>query len=73
MTSVIMKCFKRMARTHICASLPDTLDPLQFAYRANRATDDAIGLTVHTALNHLDRENTYVRTLFIDHSSAFNT
>jgi gmma-aminobutyric acid receptor subunit gamma/cGMP-dependent protein kinase 2 len=28
---------------------------------------------LHTALSHLDKRNTYVRMLFIDYSSAFNT
>ena len=27
----------------------------------------------HTALSHLDKMNTYVRVVFIDYSSAFNT
>ena len=27
----------------------------------------------YTALAHLDKRNTYVRMLFIDYSSAFNT
>ncbi|KAI3357157.1 hypothetical protein L3Q82_015460 [Scortum barcoo] len=30
-------------------------------------------LTLHTALSHLDQRDTYVRMLFIDYSSAFNT
>jgi hypothetical protein len=47
--------------------------PLQFAYRPNRSTDDAISIALHTALSHLDKNNTYVRMLFIDYSSAFNT
>ena len=51
----------------------DTLDPLQFAYRLNRSTDDANTITLHTALSHLDERNTYVRMLFINYSSAFNT
>ncbi|KAF7652167.1 hypothetical protein LDENG_00100700 [Lucifuga dentata] len=68
-----MKCFEQIVKTHICSSLPDTLDPLQFTYRSNRATDDAIALATHTALIHLDKGNTYVRMLFIDYSSAFNT
>ena len=34
---------------------------------------DAISTTLHTALTHLDKRNTYVRMLFIDYSSAFNT
>ncbi|KAL3051735.1 hypothetical protein OYC64_001881 [Pagothenia borchgrevinki] len=65
-----MKCFERLVKTFITSSLPD---PLQFTYRANRSTDDAIALTIHTALSHLDQRNTYVRMLFIDYSSAFNT
>jgi hypothetical protein len=68
-----MKCFERLAMAHINSILPDTLDPLQFAYRPNRSTDDAISIALHTALSHQDKRNTYVRMLFIDYSSAFNT
>ena len=68
-----MKCFERLVKSFICSLLPPTLDPMQFAYRSNRSTDDAIALTTHTALTHLDKGNTYVRMLFIDYSSAFNT
>ena len=57
LTSVLLKCFER-------------LDLLQFAYHPNSSTNDAI--TLHTALSHLDKRNTYIRMLFIDHSSAFN-
>jgi len=32
-----------------------------------------MALTVHTALSNLDKGNAYVRMLFIDYSSAFNT
>ncbi len=53
--------------------LPASLDPLQFAYCSNRSTDDAIAFTLHTALSHLENKNTYVRMLFVDYSSAFNT
>ena len=31
LTSVIMKCFERLVKDHITSTLPDTLDPLQFA------------------------------------------
>ncbi|KAI4884870.1 hypothetical protein NFI96_029910, partial [Prochilodus magdalenae] len=65
--------FEKLVRDFICSSLPATLDPMQFAYRQNRSTDDAIALTLHTALSHLDKKNTYVRMLFVDYSSAFNT
>ena len=73
LTSVIMKCFERLVKDHINSTLPDTLDPLQFVYRPNRSTDNAIAITPHTALTHLDKRNTYVRMPFIDYSSAFNT
>ncbi|KAK1795791.1 hypothetical protein P4O66_008944, partial [Electrophorus voltai] len=73
LTSIIMKCFKRLIMRHIKTQLPPSLDPLQFAYRSNRSTDDAISTTLHLALTHLDKKGTYVRMLFIDFSSAFNT
>lgn len=53
--------------------MPATLDPYQFAYRPNRSTEDAISLSLHSALSHLDKKNTYVKMLFIDYSAAFNT
>jgi gmma-aminobutyric acid receptor subunit gamma/cGMP-dependent protein kinase 2 len=73
LTSVIMKCFERLVKDHNTSTVPVTLDPLQFAYRTNRSIDDAITITLHTALSHLDKRNTYVRMLFIDYSSAKNT
>ncbi len=49
------------------------LDPLQFAYRANRSVDDAVNMGLHYILQHLDKPGTYARILFVDFSSAFNT
>lgn len=54
LTSVIMKCFERLIKTFITSSIPTTLDPLQFAYRSNRSTDDAIAHLLHSTLTHLD-------------------
>ncbi|KAK3509725.1 hypothetical protein QTP70_008461 [Hemibagrus guttatus] len=45
---------------------------MQFAYRPNHSTDDAISTTLHLSLTHLENKDTYVRMLFIDFSSAFN-
>ncbi len=74
LTSTVMKVFKRLLKKHICSSIPATLDPLQFAYRPNRSTDDAISQVLHLSLSHIDSKNgNYVRVLFIDYSSAFNT
>ncbi len=74
LTSIVMKVFERLVKSHICSSIPVTLDPLQFAYRPNRSTDDAISHILHSSLTHIDSSNgNYVRLLFIDYSSAFNT
>ncbi len=63
----VPSCFK-------CSTIiPVLLDPLQFAYKANRSVDDAVNMGLHFILQHLDRPGTYVRILFVDFSSAFNT
>ena len=54
LTSVVMKCFERLVKDNICSVLPSSMDPLQFAYRPNRSTDDAISQVLHTTLSHLD-------------------
>ncbi|KAK3574279.1 hypothetical protein QTP86_004378 [Hemibagrus guttatus] len=72
LTPIIMKCFKRLVMRQIKDLLPPSLDPMQFAYRPNRSTDDAVSTTLHLSLTHLENKNTYVRMLFIDFSSAFN-
>jgi hypothetical protein len=46
-----MKCLERLVMAHINTIIPETLDPLQFAYRPNRSTDDAISIVLHTALS----------------------
>ncbi|KAK2882760.1 hypothetical protein Q8A73_021693 [Channa argus] len=73
LTPIVMKCFERLVMRHIKTQLPTSLDPMQFAYRPNRSTDDAISTTLHLALTHLDSKDSYVQMLFIDFSSAFNT
>ncbi len=74
LTSTVMKVFERLLKKHIFSSIPATLDPLQFAYHPNRSTDDAISQVLHSSLTHIDSKNgNYVRLLFIDYSSAFNT
>ncbi|KAI4887040.1 hypothetical protein NFI96_023441 [Prochilodus magdalenae] len=52
LTRIIMKCFERLVLRHIKTLLPPSLDSLQFAYRPNRLTDDAISTTLHLALTH---------------------
>jgi hypothetical protein len=71
LTLVAMNCFERLVMAHINTILPETRNPLQFAF--NRSTADAILIALHTALSHLDKRDTFVRMLFIDYSSVFNT
>ena len=70
LTSIIMKSFERLVLNYLKSILPKSLDPSQFAYRTNRSVEDAVSLTLHYVLKHLDlRTSTYARLLFIDFSS----
>uniref|UniRef100_A0A3P8NNR5 Reverse transcriptase domain-containing protein n=1 Tax=Astatotilapia calliptera TaxID=8154 RepID=A0A3P8NNR5_ASTCA len=73
LTSVVMKSFERLVLSYLKTLTAPLLDPLQFAYRANRSVDDAINMALHFILQHLDSPGTYARILFVDFSSAFNT
>ncbi|XP_030641384.1 NACHT, LRR and PYD domains-containing protein 12-like [Chanos chanos] len=56
-----------LSSSDVCATLS------RFAYHTNRSAEDAVSMALHSALTHLDSSNSYVRMLFIDFSSAFNT
>ncbi|KAL0202579.1 hypothetical protein M9458_000597, partial [Cirrhinus mrigala] len=73
LTSVVMKSFERLVLAYLKDITGPLLDPLQFAYRANRSVDDAVNMGLHYILQHLDKPGTYARILFVDFSSAFNT
>ncbi|KAI3355175.1 hypothetical protein L3Q82_017875 [Scortum barcoo] len=73
LTPIVMKCFERLVMAHIKDCVDVTVDPHQYAYRKNRSTEDAISSVVHTALTHLENKDSYVRLLFVDFNSAFNT
>ncbi len=51
LTPIFSKCFEKLVREHICSVLPASLDPLQFAYRSNHSTDDAIAFTLLSILH----------------------
>ena len=63
----------RVVLAHFQCNTPESLDPLQYAYCPKRSTEDTISVTLHIALSHLENKDTYIRMLFIDYSSAFNT
>ncbi|KAK3533173.1 hypothetical protein QTP70_012426 [Hemibagrus guttatus] len=72
LTSVVMKSFERLVLSYLKDITDPLLDPLQFAYRANRCVDDAVNMALHFILQHLDSPGSYARILFLDFSSAFN-
>ncbi|KAI4872923.1 hypothetical protein NFI96_005304 [Prochilodus magdalenae] len=56
---IMMKCFERLVKDHITSRIPATFDLLQFAYRPNRSTDDAISAALHLSLTHLENKNRF--------------
>ncbi len=53
--SVVMKSFEKLVLAHLKDITGPSLDPLQFAYRANRSVDDAVNMGLHYVLQHLDQ------------------
>jgi len=41
LTSILAKCMERIVCNHLSSCVEDSLDPLQFAYRARRGVEDA--------------------------------
>ncbi len=66
--SVLKKSFERLVLAHLKDSTGPLLDPLQFAYRANRSVDNAVNMGLHYILQHLDKPGTYASILFVDFS-----
>ena len=58
----------------ICSSIPSTLNPLQFAQSSRQINRRHYSITSSTLTqSHLDKKGSYMRLLFIDYSSVFNT
>nr|XP_049617868.1 uncharacterized protein LOC125993161 isoform X2 [Syngnathus scovelli] len=75
-SSTIVPVAKKPAITvlnHLKDVTGPLLDPLQFAYQANRSVDDAVNMGLHYILQHLDTPGKYARILFVNFSSAFHT
>ena len=73
LTPIIIKCFERIILNFIRQNTGHLMDPLQFAYRARRGVEDALISLLHKIYVHLENSKSYVRILFADFSSAFNT
>ena len=73
LTPTLATCMERVIGQRMTASVGSLLDPMQFAYREKRGTEDATISLVHAIVHHLESPEAYVRVLFLDYSSAFNT
>ena len=73
LTDLIMKRFEHLFAKSLIPQVKDHRDKLQFAYQEGLGVDDAILSVTHQMQQHLDQQGTYIRALFIDFSSAFNT
>jgi len=73
LTSIAMKSLERIVLKYLRKDVFDILDPLQFAYRPNRGVVDATLSLLNNIYKHLETPKAYVRILFVDFSSAFNT
>lgn len=73
LTPIVMKCFERLILRRLLQQVSHLMDPLQFAYKQGRSTEDATAYIIHRITEHLDSPGTYARVLYVDFSSAFNT
>ncbi len=72
-TSILCKTMKRVLASYLTSSVSSKQDPLQFVYKRNRDTDDAVLTLLITVTKHLTNPKGYARILFVDFSSAFNS
>ena len=71
--SHIMKTLKRLLVRRMRLQVAEDLDPLRFAYQKHIGVEDAILYMLHRAYAYLDVPGSYVRIMFFDFFSAFNT
>ena len=73
LTPILAKCMERVVIKHLTASLNPHLDPMQFAYKPHRGTEDATLSLTNMLTKHLHNAKAYAQILFIDFTAAFNT
>ena len=73
LTSLLCKCLERLVCRELKLQMFELMDPMQFAYKANRSVEDATLTLLEKIHSHVDKAKTYTCALFMDFSSAFNT
>ena len=72
-TSSALKLAERAILSRLRTYLTVPHDSLQFAYKTNRSTLDAVSSVVHFISKSLDQSVKSVRCIFLDYSSAFDS
>ena len=62
LTSVAMKVFEHIMLRYLKSSTAGLLDPHQFTYQTNISVDDAVALSLHYVMKHLEQPSAGVRT-----------
>lgn len=78
LTAIMMKCLEKIVKNILTEQVKTYVDTHQFAYTKNRCVEDATLSLTDYVLSDIDKPNTaakknYVKILFVDFSSAFNT
>ena len=78
LTAIPMKCLEKIIKSKLLSQVRDYQDPFQFAYTCNRGVEDPTACVINDILEFLDKPSTksdsrFVKILFIDISSAFNS
>ena len=55
LTSILAKCMERIVCNQLVAYVADSMDPVQFAYKARRGVEDACLILVNLIASHLDK------------------
>ena len=61
LTSVVKKRFDKVVLSRLVPRIQPHADPLQFAYKKDRGTDDATLTLLYHAFTHLDHKGSFVR------------
>ena len=78
LTSIVMKSLERIVKNLLCQQVRPYTDHYQFAYSKGRCVEDATLSLTDYVLSHVDKPNEsdrthFVKILFVEFSSAFNT
>lgn len=70
LTTIALLCLEKLLLRTIMPVFAPPLDPLQFAYKASKGTEDTVACLMRLLLQHLDSPGDLVRILFVDFSSV---